>query len=120
MSYYSEYMKAKRKYKKQNGHAQKGKKIKETKELRASLLKKFPVGSFVSIKYIPKSIGFVSAEPVIERKKFFEYDKKAFVDRLHATIPVFWMSGVEMAGSVESLPYDALKKANMKKVLESK
>ena len=59
------YQRAKARYKKKNGHAQKGKKIRETKELRARLLKQFPVGEFVSMKYITKSIGIVAAEPVV-------------------------------------------------------
>lgn len=119
MSYYSDYMKAKRKYKKQNGHAQKGKKIRETRELRAEILKRFPVGSFVSLKYCTKSIGMVSAEPTIQRKKFFEFQSKTFIDKLYVSIPVLWMAGVGFNGEVESFPPDSLKKPNMKKVLES-
>jgi len=119
MSYYSEYLKAKRKYKKQNGHAQKGKKIKQTRELRSQLLKKFPLGEFVSMKYNTKSVGIVSGEPQIKRTRHFNYDKKAFIDVLHSRIPVLWMSGVPFAGEVHSFPPDTLKKPNMKKVLES-
>lgn len=119
MSYYSEYMKAKRKYKKQNGHAQKGKKIRETRELRSKLLKKFPLGEFVSIKYNTKSIGIISGPPEIKRHKYFDYEKKCFLDMLHPRIPVLWMSGVSFAGEVHSFPPEVLKKPNMKKVLES-
>jgi len=119
MSYYSDYMKAKRKYKKNNGHAQKGKKIRETRKLRAALIKKFPIGEFVSMKYNTTSLGMISAEPLIKRTKHFDYEKKVFVDVLHSYIPVLWMSGVPFAGEMHEFSPDALKKPNMKKVLES-
>lgn len=118
-SYYAIYNAAKKKYKKQNGHAQKGKKIKETRELRAKLLKKFPIGEFVSMKYAPKSIGVISGKPEIKRRKYFDYEKKTFIDRLRTYIPVLWMSGVSFAGEVHKFAADSLKKPNMKKVLES-
>ena len=118
-SYYQMVAQAKKKYKKNNGHAQKGKKIKETRELRTRLLKQFPIGNFVSLKYCPKSIGMIAAEPVIKRHKFFSYEKKEFVDMLRATVPVLWMSGIEFAGETHAFPPDSLKKPNMKKVLET-
>lgn len=118
-NFYQTYQRAKARYKKKNGHAQKGKKIRETKELRAKLLKQFPIGEFVSMKYVTKSIGIVAAEPVIKRHKFFSYEKREFVDMLTATISVLWMSGIEFAGEAHAFPPDSLKKPNMKKVLES-
>lgn len=110
---------AKKKYKKNNGHAQKGKKIKETRELRARLIKEFPIGNFVSLKYCPKSIGIVAAEPNIKRVKRFDYEKRVFFDRLIVAIPVLWMSGVEFAGEVLAFQPNNYKKPNMKKVLET-
>lgn len=118
-NFYQTYQRAKVRYKKKNGHAQKGKKIKETRELRAKLLKQFPIGEFVSMKYVTKSLGIVAAEPVIKRHKYFSYEKKEFVDMLTATISVLWMSGIEFAGETHAFPPDSLKKPNMKKVLES-
>jgi hypothetical protein len=118
-NFYKIYERAKARYKKKNGHAQKGKKIKETLALKAKLLKQFPIGDFVSMKYVTKSIGIVVTQPVITRSKYFSYDKREFVDILYATISVLWMSGIECAGETHELPPDSLKKPNMKKVLES-
>lgn len=117
-SYYQIVQQAKKKYKKQNGHAHKGKKIRETRKLRADLLKKFPIGEFVSLKYCPKSIGIVTAEPKIKRVKFFDYENRAFFDKLSSSVPVLWMAGIEIAGEVQSFRAEDLKKPNMKKVLE--
>jgi hypothetical protein len=118
-NFYQTYQHAKARYKKKNGHAQKGKKIKETRELRAKLLKQFPIGEFVSMKYVTKSIGIVVAEPVIKRSKYFSSEKREFVDMLTATISVLWMSGIEFAGETHAFRSDNLKKSDMKKVLES-
>lgn len=118
-NFYQTYQRAKARYKKKNGHAQKGKKIKETLALKAKLLKQFPIGEFVSMKYVTKSIGIVVAEPVITRSKYFSYEKREFVDTLYATISVLWMSGIECAGETHEFPPDSLKKPNMKKVLET-
>ena len=117
-NFYQMYKRAKAAYKKKNGNAQKGKKIRETRELGATLLKQFPLGSFVSIKYCTKSIGIVAQKPIIKRYVHFNYELRKFVDVLHASIPVLWMSGVEFVGEMYEFPPDSLKKPNMKKVLE--
>lgn len=111
--------KAWNKFLKESKKVPRGQKISETKKFKKQMQQEFPMGEFVSEKYMPKSVGIIAGHPFVKRTVIYDPDLDRYMDNFTCEVMVLWMSHPYHSGESVRMYYKHIKRSNIKKVLET-